>query len=380
MVSHWGADQDIFGLYREGGFIEVQVLLVRQGKLTENLSYSLADLEFPDEEIFGSLLTQFYQGQRFVPDEILLPVTLEDREAREEYFAERKGKRVEIINPQRGDKRHLVQMAEENARQSFAERHDQEKARETMLRELQTQLRLKRYPQRIECFDISTIHGAHAVGSMVTFIDGEPDKNFYRHFRIKTIDESSGGDDFGMMLEVLKRRFSRGKEGADLPDLIVVDGGRGQLAMALTAMAELGIDGVDAVGLAKMRVQAAARSSDIERLEERVFLPRQSNPIVLKRNSNALFLLQRVRDEAHRFAITHHRKLRSKRTLYSALDRIPGVGGARKRALLRAFGSVKRIEQASIEELLQVPSMNEQVARSIVQALRDGSHHIESSP
>jgi excinuclease ABC subunit C len=380
MVSHWGADQDIFGLYREGGFIEVQVLLVRQGKLTENLSYSSADLEFPDEEIFGSLLTQFYQGQRFVPDEILLPVTLEDREAREEYFAERKGKRVEIINPQRGDKRHLVQMAEENARQSFAERHDQEKARETMLRELQTQLRLKRYPQRIECFDISTIHGAHAVGSMVTFIDGEPDKNFYRHFRIKTIDESSGGDDFGMMLEVLKRRFSRGKEGADLPDLIVVDGGRGQLAMALTAMAELGIDGVDAVGLAKMRVQAAARSSDIERLEERVFLPRQSNPIVLKRNSNALFLLQRVRDEAHRFAITHHRKLRSKRTLYSALDRIPGVGGARKRALLRAFGSVKRIEQASIEELLQVPSMNEQVARSIVQALRDGSHHIESSP
>ena len=371
MVSHWGADQDIFGLYREGGFIEVQVLLVRQGKLTENLSYSLADLEFPDEEIFGALVTQFYQGQRFVPDEILLPVTLEDREAREEYFAERKGKRVEIINPQRGDKRHLVQMAEENARQSFAERHDQEKARETMLRELQTQLRLKRYPQRIECFDISTIHGANAVGSMVTFVDGEPNKSFYRHFRIKTIDESSGGDDFGMMLEVLKRRFSRGKEEADLPDLIVVDGGRGQLAMALTAMAELGIGGVDAVGLAKMRVQAAARSSDIERLEERVFLPGQSNPIVLKRNSNALFLLQRVRDEAHRFAITHHRKLRSKGTLYSALDRIPGVGGARKRALLRAFGSVKRIEQASVEELLQVPSMNEQVARSILQALRD---------
>jgi len=374
MVSHWGADQDIFGLYREGGFIEVQVLLVRQGKLTENLSYSLQDLELPDEEIFGSLLTQFYQGQRFVPDEILLPMTLEDREAREEYLSDRKGKGVEIINPQRGDKRHLVQMAEENARHSFAERHDQERARETMLRELQTQLRLKRYPQRIECFDISMIHGANAVGSMVTFIDGEPEKNFYRHFRIKTIDEASGGDDFGMMLEVLKRRFSRGKEEADLPDLIVVDGGRGQLAMALTAMAELGIEGVDAVGLAKMRVQAAARSADIERLEERVFLPGQSNPVILKRNSNALFLLQRVRDEAHRFAITHHRKLRSKRTLYSALDRIPGVGGARKRALLRAFGSVKRIEQASLEELLKVPSMNEQVARDIMQALRGEPH------
>lgn len=373
MVSHWGADQDIFGLYREGGFIEVQVLLVRQGKLTENLSYSLEDLEFPDEEIVGSLLTQFYQGHRFVPDEILLPVTLEDCEAREEVLADRKGKRVQILNPQRGDKRHLVQMAEENARQSFAERHDQEKARETMLRELQAQLRLKRYPQRIECFDISTIHGTNAVGSMVTFIDGEPEKNFYRHFRIKTIDESSGGDDFGMMLEVLKRRFSRGKEEAALPDLIVVDGGRGQLAMALTAMAELGIEGVDAVGLAKMRVQAAARSAEIERREERVFLPGQSNPVILKRNSNALFLLQRVRDEAHRFAITHHRKLRSKRTLYSALDQISGIGGARKRALLRAFGSVKRIEGASLEELLRVPSMNEQVARDIIEALRGAS-------
>jgi excinuclease ABC subunit C len=374
MVSHWGADQDIFGLYREGGFIEVQVLLVRQGKLTENLSYSLQDLEFPDEEIFGSLLTQFYQGQRFVPDEVLLPVTLEDREAREEYLADRKGRRVEILSPQRGDKRHLVQMAEENAKQSFAERHDQEKAREAMLRDLQMQLHLKRYPQRIECFDISTIHGRNAVGSMVTFIDGEPNKNFYRHFRIKTIDEFSGGDDFGMMLEVLKRRFNRRAEEADLPDLIVVDGGRGQLAMALTAMAELGIEGVDAVGLAKMRVQAAARSVDIERLEERVFLPGQSNPVILKRNSNALFLLQRVRDEAHRFAITYHRKLRSRQTLYSALDRIPGVGAARKRALLRAFGSVKRIEEASLEELLKMPSMNEQLARDILEALRGAPH------
>ncbi len=285
MVAHWGADQDIFGLYREGGFIEVQVLLVRQGKLTDNLSYSLEDLEFPDEEIGGSLLTQFYQGHRFIPDEILLPVSLEDREAREEYLGERKDKKVEILCPQRGDRRHLLQMAQDNAKQSFSERHDQEKAREKMLRELQAQLRLKRYPQRIECFDISMIHGAHAVGSMVSFIDGEPDKNLYRHFRIRTVDASSGGDDFAMMLEMLKRRFTRGKEEADLPDLIVVDGGKGQLAMALTAMAEIGIEGVEAVGLAKMRVQAAARSSEIERSEERVFLPGQSNPASRRRRS-----------------------------------------------------------------------------------------------
>jgi len=370
MVAHWGSDQDIFGLYREGGFIEVQVLLVRQGKLTGTQSYALADLEFPDDEVMAALLTQFYQGQRFVPDEILLPVDLEDSAVRAEYLAERKGKRVAILCPQRGDKRGLVEMAEENARQGFADRHDQEKARETMLRELQTQLRLKSYPQRIECFDISMIHGAHAVGSMVTFLNGEPDKNLFRHFRIRTIDAASGGDDFGMMLEMLKRRFSRGKQEADLPDLIVVDGGKGQLAMALTAMAEVGIEGVEAVGLAKMRVHAAPRSAEIERSEERVYLPGQSNPVVLRRNSNALFLLQRVRDEAHRFAITHHRKLRSQQTLSSALDRVPGVGGVRKRALLRAFGSVKRIEQASVEDLLKVPSMNQRLAEEVLTALR----------
>jgi excinuclease ABC subunit C len=374
MVSHWGADQDIFGLYREGGFIEVQVLLVRQGKLTGNQSYSLEDLEFPDEEIMAGLLTQFYQGHRFIPDEILLPVTLEDREAREEYLGDRKGKKVNILIPQRGDKRQLVEMAAENARQSFFERHDQEKARETMLQELQSQLRLKTYPHHIECYDISTIHGAHAVGSMVTFINGEPDKTRYRHYRIRSIDPSSGGDDFGMMLEVLKRRFSRGKEEADLPDLVVVDGGKGQLAMALAAMREVGVSGVDAVGLAKMRVQAAARSATIERLEERVFLPGQSNPVILKRNSNALFLLQRVRDEAHRFAITYHKKLRTKQTLYSALDRIPGVGGVRKRALLRAFGSIKRIEEATLEDLLKVPSMNEKIAQDILESLRTVPH------
>jgi excinuclease ABC subunit C len=378
MVSHWGADQDIFGLYREGGFIEVQVLLVRQGKLTGNQSYSLEDLEFPDEEIVGSLLTQFYQGNRFIPDEILLPVTLEDREAREEYLADKKGKKIIILNPQRGDKRQLVEMAAENARQSFFERHDQEKAREKMLLELQSQLHLKQYPNRIECFDISTIHGAHAVGSMVTFINGEPDKARYRHYRIRTIDASSGGDDFGMMLEVLKRRFTRGKEDSDLPDLVVVDGGKGQLAMALAAMREVGVTGVEAVGLAKMRVQAAPRSAQIERLEERVFLPGQSNPVILKRNSNALFLLQRVRDEAHRFAITYHKKLRTKQTLYSALDKIPGVGGARKRALLRAFGSIKRIEEATLEDLLQVPSVNEKIAREIFNSLH--TEPVENTP
>ncbi len=373
MVSHWGGDQDIFGLYREGGFIEAQVLFVRQGKLTGNQAYSLEDLEFADDEIIESLLTQFYQGDRFVPDEILLPVEIEDREVREEYLSERRGKKVSLVCPQRGDKRQLVEMAAQNARQSYAERHDQEKEREKMLLELKERLRLSHYPQRIECYDISNIHGSHAVGSLVTFFNGEPDKNRYRHYRIRTVSAEAGGDDFAMMYEVLKRRFSRGVQEGDLPDLVVVDGGKGQLGMALSALRELGVREVDVAALAKMRVERSARSAEIQRTEERVFLPGQSNPIILRRNSNALFLLQRVRDEAHRFAITHHKRLRAKQTLYSILDGIPGIGGARKRALLRAFGSVKRIEEASLDELLKVPMINEKIAQEILQSLKSAS-------
>jgi excinuclease ABC subunit C len=208
---------------------------------------------------------------------------------------------------------------------------------------------------------------------MVTFFNGEPDKKRYRHYRIRTVDATSGGDDFAMMLEVLKRRFTRGVQEGDLPDLVVVDGGKGQLGMALAAMRELGVKDVDVAGLAKMRVQASPRSAEIQRSEERIFLPGQSNPLILRRNSNALFLLQRVRDEAHRFAITYHKKLRTRQTLYSALDKIPGIGGARKRALLRAFGSIKRIEEATLEDLLKVPSINEKIAHEIVQSLKSSS-------
>jgi excinuclease ABC subunit C len=370
MVSHWGTDQDIFGIYREGGFIEVQILFVRQGKLTANQAYSLAGFEFPDEEILESLLTQFYQGQRFIPDEVMLPVELDDREVREDFLSERKGKRVSLLHPQRGDRRQLVEMAAQNARQSFFERHDQEKERERMLLELQETLRLKHYPQRIECFDISNIQGTHAVGSMVTFFDGEPDKKRYRHYRIRTVDAVSGGDDFAMMHEVLRRRFRRGVEEGDLSDLVVVDGGKGQLGVALAAMHDLGLSDVDVVALAKMRVQPSVRSSEIERTEERVFVPGRSNPVNLRRNSNALFLLQRVRDEAHRFAITHHKKLRARHSLHSGLDGIPGIGGVRKRDLLRAFGNIKQIQEASVEELLKVPTINENVAHRILEFLR----------
>jgi excinuclease ABC subunit C len=370
MVSHLGADQDVFGIYREGGLIEIQVLLIRQGKLTGNQAYSFSDLEFSDAEIMESFLTQFYQGERFIPEEVLLPVEVEDREVREEYLSEKRGRKVMLLCPQRGDKRQLVEMALQNAVQSFRERHDQTRQREALLAELQQRLRLKKLPRRIECFDISNIHGTNAVGSMVSFRDGQPDRKRYRRYRIRAVATSSGGDDFAMMHEVLKRRLSRGLEENDLPDLVVVDGGKGQLGMAMAAMHQLGVKQIDVIGLAKMRVERAMRSSEVKRSEERVFVPGQSNPIILKRNTAALHLLQQVRDEAHRFAISYHRILRSRSALTSALDQIAGVGAARKRALLQAFGSVRRLQDASLEELLKIPSINERTAQAILEVLK----------
>ena len=366
VVSHWGEDQDVFGLYREGGFIEAQVLFVRQGKLTGNQAYSFEDFELPDEEVLESLLTQFYQGDRYVPDEILVPVEMEDQDVRADYLSERKGKRVEILRPQRGDKVRLLEMAAENAGQSFRERQDADRKHERMSEELQRKLHLRNAPKRIECFDISNIQGRLAVGSMVTFDEGEPDKSRYRRFRIKTVPEA---DDFRMMYEVLKRRFARAKEEGSYPDLLVVDGGKGQLNVALEVLRELEINEIDAVGLAKLRVERDPQAAEIAHSEERVFLPGRKNPVILKRNSTALFLLQRVRDEAHRFAITYHRQLRAKERLRSVLDGIPGIGSTRRKRLLRHFGSVQRIREASVEALTQVPGISAGLAAQIKNGL-----------
>jgi excinuclease ABC subunit C len=370
VVAHWGGDQDVFGLYREGGFIEAQVLFVRQGKLTGNQTYSFEDFEFPDDEVLRALLTQFYQGERYVPDEILVPGDLEDAEARAEYLSERKGRRVYVLRPQRGDKVRLLEMAAENAQQSFRERQDADHKRERMSEELQRALHLRNAPKRIECFDISNIQGRVAVGSMVTFDEGEPDKNRYRRFRIRTVP---GADDFRMMYEVLHRRFARAKAEGSYPDLLVVDGGRGQLNVALAVLRELDVQEVDVIGLAKERVARAPQSPEVTRTEERVFLPGRVNPVVLKRNSTALFLLQRVRDEAHRFAITYHRQLRSKERLRSVLDGIPGIGVARRKRLLRQFGSLQRIREASIDDLRQVPGISAALAAEIKHTLGDAT-------
>ena len=369
-VRHGGGDCDVFGLYREGGFIEAQVLMIRSGKLTANQSFGFADWELPDEEVLSSLLTQFYQGERFVPDEILLPITIDDAEPRADLLRERKGRIVSILVPRRGEKVRLVELAKANARQAFLERRDDEERSEKTARELQDKLQLRNPPKRVECVDISTFQGGETVGSVVSFDEGRADPARYRRFRIRTV---VGTDDFASMREVLERRLRAGLEKNDLPDLLVIDGGRGQLGVASAVCADLGVAGLDVVGLAKMRVERSPTSPEVERTEERVFLPGRVNPVVLARNSTALFLLQRVRDEAHRFAITYHQKLRDRARLQaSPLQAIAGIGDERRRVLLRHFGSLTRVRAAAVEEIAAVPGFGRSLAERIKRALEDG--------
>ena len=367
VLHHWGIDQDVFGLYLEGNFIEAIVLMVRGGKLTITQSWSFEDLEFADEDVLADLLTQFYAGGRYLPDEVIVPVALEDAEVRAELLSERRGKKVEFLVPQRGEKLRLLEMAMENARQSFAARRDSDNTRERMLEELRVKLHLRNAPKRIECYDISNLQGSMVVASQVTFDEGEPQTNLYRRYRMRTVQ---GQDDFASMYEVLSRRLQRAAREQQYPDLIVIDGGKDQLNVALEVLREAKlIDQIDAVALAKQHVLNQPREEQVVKSEERVFLPNRKDPVILRRNSNALFLLVRIRDEAHRFAITYNRELRRRARMRSVLDDIEGVGPVRRRALLRHFGSLKRIREASLEELSQVKGINRDLAAVIRRGL-----------
>jgi len=367
VVSHWGVDQDVFGLYREGGPIEVQILFVRDGKLVSTQAHAFDDWELPDGEVLEAVLTQFYQATaRAVPDEVLLPVEISDAAVRMEYLAERRGRRVTIAVPQRGDKLRLIEMAQANARQSFVERRDAAAEGQRQVIELQRRLALPRPPRRIECVDIATFQGGETVGAVVAFADGRPWKDGYRRFRIRSVE---GTDDFAAVAEVLSRRFREGPRRVEPPDLLVIDGGLGQLGAATAALGALQLDTLPVIGLAKERVARDPVAREIQRRPDRVFLPGRKNPVVLRSNSTALFLLQRVRDEAHRFANTYHRTLRGRARLRSLLDAIDGVGPGRRRALLRRFGSVRRVREATREQLMEVPGVSAQLADRIKQQL-----------
>ncbi len=374
-------DIDVVGLYREGARGVVQVLELRRGVLRSSRSHMLKQVELPDEDVLDDFLTARSQSVAPLPDLILTPLELADAETWGELLSERRGKKVRVHFPQRGTMRRLLTMAEDNAKQAFNAKAKSEGDALETLEGLERRLGLSRPPVRIECYDISHIQGDETVGSMVVATDGVLDKKEYRHFRLRG---QTAPDDFFSMQQVLSRRFKvraeRGDDAAGRPDLLLVDGGKGQLAVAVAVLDELGITGVEVASLAKSRVldedgHVARRSrakpaSDVaDRSPERVFRPGRKNPVILHANSSELFLLQQLRDEAHRFAITYHRKRRQKRTLTSALDAVAGVGPARRKALLTTFGSLDGIRRASLDALAACPGVSPQLARAIHEAL-----------
>jgi excinuclease ABC subunit C len=409
-------DQDVVGYHREGMALEVVVLSVRQGKMIGSRAFSFTRQEFPDAEILSSFLGLHYDLVPVPPDEILLPFAIADADLKAEWLSERRGKKVQVLVPVRGPRHDLVELARKNAAASFASRRNAREDAEATLGRLQRRLGLPRLPRAIECYDISHIQGAETVASLVVFVDGQPDKSRYRTYKIR---QAESPDDYACMYEVLSRRFRRARESAEeedsldtwrLPDLLVVDGGKGQLGVALAAARDTGIDvrpgmGLPIIALAKERgttapaqapvadaagepkgevvaAEQAAGASGLpaDKREERtkraaraptgqqpdrVFLPQAKDAIAIRPNSAEMFVLQRLRDEAHRFAVTFHRSQRKKRTLHSALSLVPGIGPTRQRDLLRHFGSLKKIREASLEDLLAVPGITRKTASAV---------------
>ncbi|MBN1179583.1 MAG: excinuclease ABC subunit UvrC [Anaerolineae bacterium] len=372
VVAAAGNDEDVLAFARDDGNACMQVFFIRGGKLLGREYFMLEGAEeVEDRDVMAAFLKQFYDEAAYIPPEVILPEAVTETLVIEEWLRSKRGAKVTLHVPRRGRKRQLVQMATENAVQMLdAQRvrweHDTLR-QEQSLDELQQALDLPQRPARIECYDISNTQGTQPTASMVVFEQGVPRKSDYRRFVIRTVE---GPDDYASMEEVLTRRFRRWqaatsdevlgarqvKAWALLPDLLIVDGGRGQLNVALKVLAAFDLtDRVPVAGLAKQ--------------EEEVHLPGKAQPVRLPRSSQGLFLLQRVRDEAHRFAITHHRERRQRAGLASELDALPGIGPMRRRALLKAFGSLERIRAASVEELAAVPGIPRVVAEAIKEHL-----------
>ena len=346
-------DQDVFGFARKDTAVAITVLFIRSGLISGSRSFFLADPYGEDQAILAQVLHQFYDQETTAPAEVLLPFELEDHLLLSERFSDLSGRHVNITVPRRGDRIQLVAMAETNARQLFEERDNKEQSWQILSQSLQKKLHLKRSPDRIECLDISNLSGKQAVGSLVCFEHGEPSSQDFRHFKIRTV---TGPDDYAMMAEVLERRLTRAMAENTLPDLFVVDGGKGQLGIAMRVAGKLGItENLDWIGIAKEKEEEG----------EKLFKPGRKNPIMLAAHSPVLLFLMRIRDESHRFGVTFHRKLRQKSTLASRLDQIPGIGNDRKERLLKHLGSLKRIQNASIETLAEVKGIGPELAKEI---------------
>ena len=356
-------EQDVIALAGDKDQAYVQVFFIRGGKLIGRESFVLQGTRSEEPpQIMASFIKQFYSSNPYIPPLLLLQYPVEDTTVIENWLQSKKGAKVHIQVPCRGGKRQLVKIVAENAQQGLEQLKIKQLAApaalEAALAEIKRELHLPRLPSRMEGYDISNIRGTAAVGSMVVFEKGKPEPSHYRRFKIKTV---SGVDDYAMLHEVLKRRFKRSSDAsatnswAILPDLILVDGGKGQLNAALSAIGESGVKSVPTASLAKEN--------------EEIFIPRKTEPIILPRSSPGLQLLQRLRDEAHRFALGYYQKIHKRETFASVLDTIPGIGPRRKRALLKQFGSVQGIRKASEEELATAKGMNQSLAKRVKEYL-----------
>jgi len=361
VMSASSKDQDIMAVAQgEEDQACVQLLLVRNGRLMGQEHFILEGVaEENVEQIMGSFLQQYYEQAPQIPDEVLLNTEIDSTELLAQRLRQKKGRKVKVQKPVQGEKKRLIEMAMRNARQNLKKEEIREKYRkkqtEQAIKELQAELEMDNPPEHIEGFDISNIQGRDSVASLVVFKGGTPSKQDYRRFKIKTVE---GADDFASMQEVIERRYNRLlKEDRKLPDLILIDGGKGQLSAAYEILEKLDLKDQPVIGLAKK--------------EEEIFKPNKSEPIIISHRSPALHLLQRVRDEAHRFAVSYHRKLRSRRLTHSLLDKIPGVGPKRRKALLRHFGSLGEIKKANITKLKQVEGISGKTARKIYDYLRE---------
>ncbi len=374
VVSGIDRDEDVIAIATDHKEACVQVFVIRRGKLIGRKTFFLDRGEgAPQEEILASFLKQFYDAATYVPSQVLLPHDLDERRIIEEWLRRRRGESVQLRVAGGGQDEELLQLAMDNAKEALRVMMAQwqsDKGRQAeAVSALQEALGLEKPPVRIEGYDISTLQGTNTVGSMVVFVQGTPSKKDYRRFRIRAVRRIGEPNDYAAMREMLERRFRRAlEEGPEmpgerernkwrvLPDLIVIDGGKGQLGVALEVLEEFGLrERIPAVGLAKK--------------EELVFLPGQEEPLRLPPTSPALRLLVHVRDESHRFAVGYHRKLRGKASVASRLDEIPGIGPRRRRALLKAFGSVDAIKEASVDDLAAVPGMNRSVAKLVKEML-----------
>jgi excinuclease ABC subunit C len=392
VVSTDFVDQDVIGYHRQGIALEIAVLSIRNGQLNGSRNFSFTNQEFPDAELISSFVGLYYDLGAPPPDEVLLPIEIDDAPVKADWLSDKRAelggrrRKVEVTTPQRGDRRRLVELANKNAAASFATRRNARADVELALGKLARRLKLAKLPRVIECYDVSHLQGFATVASMVVFVDGRPDKTRYRTYKVRAPTRTSNrtNDDFASMYEVLSRRLRRARAVTEpddpwkLPDLIVIDGGKGQLGMALAAARDVGVPvGAGAeltiVGLAKERDdmapavmpdQAPDEPADTKR-PDRVFLPNAKDPIPIRPSSAEMFILQQLRDEAHRFAVGFHRGQRRRLTLRSVLSTIPGIGAGRQRLLLRHFGSVKRVRHASVEELAAVPGMTRTAAEAV---------------